>query len=40
VIGLTGGVATGKSSVSTVLEENGFEIIDADKISREVSLFI
>jgi dephospho-CoA kinase len=40
VIGLTGGVATGKSSVSKVLEENGFEIIDADKISREVSLFI
>jgi hypothetical protein len=37
VIGLTGGVATGKSSVSMILAENGFDIIDADKISKEVS---
>jgi hypothetical protein len=37
-IGLTGGIATGKSTVSTILQDNGFDIIDADKISREVSL--
>ena len=36
-IGLTGGIATGKSSVSQILEENNFSIIDCDKISREVS---
>lgn len=37
VIGLTGGISTGKSTVSGVLAENGFDIIDADKISKEVS---
>lgn len=37
IIGLTGGIATGKSTVSTILADNGFDIIDADKISREVS---
>lgn len=36
-IGLTGGIATGKSTVSNVLAENNFDIIDADKISKEVS---
>ena len=36
-IGLTGGIATGKSSVSQILEENNFSIIDCDKISKEVS---
>lgn len=30
VIGLTGGIATGKSTVSAQLAENGFDIIDAD----------
>lgn len=40
VIGLTGGIATGKSTVSTILAENGFDIIDADKISREVILHL
>ena len=34
-IGLTGGISTGKSTVSNILKENGFEIIDADKISRD-----
>jgi hypothetical protein len=29
-IGLTGGIACGKSTVSGLLAENGFEIIDAD----------
>lgn len=36
-IGLTGGIATGKSTVSTILAENGFDIIDLDKINHEVS---
>ncbi len=36
-IGLTGGIATGKSTVSGILAENGFDIIDTDRISKEVS---
>ena len=36
IIGLTGGIATGKSTVSNLLADNGFDIIDADKISRDV----
>ena len=36
-IGLTGGIACGKSTVSGILAENGFDIIDADKLSKEVS---
>src|SRR5436190_14150368 len=35
-VGLTGGVASGKSTVSTMLEELGAVIIDADVIAREV----
>lgn len=35
-IGLTGGIGSGKSTVSELLKENGIVIIDADKISREV----
>ena len=34
IIGLTGGIATGKSTVSQILAEAGFDIIDLDKISR------
>jgi dephospho-CoA kinase len=33
---LTGSIATGKSSVSTMLKERGFEIIDADKITHKI----
>jgi dephospho-CoA kinase len=33
---LTGGIASGKSSVSNMLLENGFSIVDADKIAHEV----
>ena len=29
-IGLTGGIATGKSTVSSILSKNGYVIIDAD----------
>lgn len=36
VAGLTGGIATGKSTVSNFLSEAGARIIDADKIAREV----
>lgn len=36
VIGLTGGISTGKSTVSEILKEEGFKIIDADVIAREI----
>jgi dephospho-CoA kinase len=36
LIGLTGGIATGKSTVSRRLAERGFPIIDADLVAREV----
>ena len=35
-IGLTGGIGSGKSTVSFMLKEAGFNIIDADVIAREV----
>lgn len=35
VIGLTGGIATGKSAVASFLEEQGAVVIDADKLARE-----
>ena len=35
-IGLTGGIATGKSTVSNIIKEKGYIVIDADKISREL----
>ncbi|AIC95264.1 dephospho-CoA kinase [Shouchella lehensis] len=35
-IGLTGGIASGKSLASTYLYEKGYPIIDADKIARQV----
>lgn len=31
IIGLTGGIATGKSTVSKMLRQHGFEILDADE---------
>jgi len=36
LVGLTGGIATGKSLVSQILKELGAYIIDADKIARQV----
>lgn len=36
VIGLTGGIATGKSTVSNLLRSMGARIIDSDQIAREV----
>ncbi len=35
VIGLTGGIASGKSSVARILEKLGAQVIDADQLSRE-----
>lgn len=35
-IGLTGGIATGKSTVSRLLEARGIRLVDADVIARDV----
>jgi dephospho-CoA kinase len=35
VVGLTGGIGSGKSTVSTLLAERGAVIVDADRIARE-----
>jgi dephospho-CoA kinase len=37
-VGLTGGIACGKSTVSRMFEERGAAIVDADAIAREVVL--
>ncbi len=36
VIGLTGGIACGKSTVSAYLRQKGISVIDADLVAREV----
>lgn len=36
IVGLTGQTGAGKSTVSKIFAENGFVIIDADKIARQV----
>src|SRR5215472_9820217 len=36
VVGLTGGIATGKSTVSTMLRSLGATVIDADEATRAV----
>jgi dephospho-CoA kinase len=35
-IGITGGIGSGKSTVSEYLESKGYEIIDCDKLARQV----
>ncbi|WP_366749706.1 dephospho-CoA kinase [Tepidanaerobacter sp. EBM-38] len=35
VVGLTGGIASGKSTVSSLLKDKGAAIIDADEIAKE-----
>ena len=35
-IALTGGIATGKSTVASLLALNGMRVIDADTISHEI----
>ncbi|MDO5789451.1 MAG: dephospho-CoA kinase [Fusobacterium sp.] len=37
IIGLTGGIASGKSTVSNFFKELGVEIVDADIVAREIS---
>lgn len=36
ILGLTGGIATGKSTVTAMLRQRGYTVIDADQIAREV----
>ncbi|MCZ4253550.1 dephospho-CoA kinase [Pseudoalteromonas shioyasakiensis] len=36
VLGLTGGIGSGKSAVSAMFEELGIQVVDADIIAREV----
>lgn len=38
IIGITGGIGSGKSTVSEYLKDRGFRIIDADRISHELSV--
>jgi dephospho-CoA kinase len=35
LVGLTGGIATGKSTVARLIAERGIPIVDADKLARE-----
>ena len=35
IIGLTGGIATGKSTVANIIKKHGYKVIDADKISKQ-----
>ena len=37
IIGLTGGIGSGKSEVARILSEYGYTVVDADAISREVT---
>ena len=36
IIGLTGGIASGKSTVANILRRHGIPVIDADRLAREV----
>lgn len=36
IIGITGSIATGKSTVSSYLKKNGYKLIDLDDISHQV----
>ena len=37
VIGITGGIGSGKSTVSDIIKKNNFPVIDCDEISRELT---
>lgn len=39
LVGLTGGIATGKSTVSKYLSELGCAIVDADLVARQGDSF-
>ncbi|GAB2289716.1 hypothetical protein Dimus_024024 [Dionaea muscipula] len=36
IVGLTGGIASGKSTVSNLFKANGIPVVDADLVAREV----
>ena len=36
IIGVTGGIASGKSEVCKILNKNGFEFIDADEVAHDI----
>lgn len=36
VVGLTGGIGSGKSTVSNCLRDKGYKVIDADQIGRDI----
>ena len=40
VIGLTGGIGSGKTTVSDLFEELGIEVVDADVVSRQLTAVI
>lgn len=37
VLGITGGIGSGKSTVSGILKDRGLKVLDADQLSREVT---
>ncbi|WP_286033452.1 dephospho-CoA kinase [Fusobacterium necrogenes] len=37
IVGLTGGIASGKSTVSNLFRKCGIEIVDADKVAKDIS---
>ena len=36
IIGITGGIASGKTAVSDYVKKLGYPVIDADELSREI----
>ena len=38
IIGITGGIGSGKSTVAELCRRAGFTVLDADGISREVTM--
>uniref|UniRef100_A0A1A9WLU4 Dephospho-CoA kinase domain-containing protein n=1 Tax=Glossina brevipalpis TaxID=37001 RepID=A0A1A9WLU4_9MUSC len=36
IVAVTGGIATGKSTVSRIFQRNGIAVVDADQIAREI----
>ena len=37
IIGLTGGIATGKSTVSQILKDKGINVIDCEEIAHHIA---